>query len=51
MSDILERCGYVEMNSIATKPSSRDDCLVAIISISTSMLHEPDGPRFEAGIC
>ena len=30
------------MANLATKPSSRDDVLVARLSISTNMLHEPD---------
>ena len=32
----------VEMANLATKPSSRDDVLVARLAISTNMLHEPD---------
>ena len=33
---------YVYMANLATKPSSRDGGLVAILAISTNMLHEPD---------
>ena len=32
----------VDMDNLATKPSSRDDGLVARLSISTNMLHKPD---------
>ena len=39
------------MANLATKPSSRDDGLVDILSISTNMLHEPDGPCFDAESC
>ena len=40
-----------EMANISTKPSSRDNGLVDILSISTNMLHKPDGPRFDTGDC
>ena len=33
---------YVYMANLATKPSSRDGGLVAILAISTNMLHETD---------
>ena len=32
----------VEIANLATKPTSRDDDLVAILAISTNMLHKPD---------
>ena len=41
----------VEMANLATKPSSRDDGLVARLSISTNMLHKPYVPRFNVGSC
>ena len=39
------------MANLATNPSSLDDGLVARLSISTHILHEPDGPRFDVGSC
>ena len=39
------RATAVDMANLATKPSSRDDGLMARLSSSTNMLHELDGPR------
>ena len=45
-ADISGLCSiFVEMANISTKPSSRDDGIVARLAISTNMLHEPDGPQ------
>ena len=41
----------VEVDNPATKSSSRDDGLVAILAISINMVHDPDGTRFDAGSC
>ena len=35
------------MANLATKPSSRDDGLVARLAISTNMLHKPDAPGLD----
>ena len=40
--NVQKQYGNIDMDHLATKSSSRDDFLVARLTISTNMLHKPD---------